>query len=43
MSPEANPRPTRKGPPPLLVIAIVLAITAMVVLHLTGVLGPGSH
>ena len=30
-------------PPLLLVIAIVLLITAFMVLHLTGVLGPGSH
>jgi hypothetical protein len=26
-----------------LVIAVVLIVTAVVVLHLTGVLGPGSH
>jgi hypothetical protein len=35
MSPNAKPV--------LLVIVIVLAVTAMVVLHLTGVVGPGSH
>jgi hypothetical protein len=29
--------------PLLLVIVVVLLVTAVVVLHLTGVLGPGSH
>ena len=33
----------RSGPPVLLVAVLVVAIVAMVVLHLTGVLGPGSH
>jgi hypothetical protein len=33
----------RKGPTILLVIAIVLLVTAAVVLHLSGVVGPGSH
>ena len=36
-------RPPTNRPPLLLVIAIVLVVTAVVVLHLTGVLGPGSH
>lgn len=27
----------------LLVIAVVLLVTAVVVLHLTGMFGPGSH
>jgi hypothetical protein len=30
-------------PPLLLAIAVVLVVTTVVVLHLTGVLGPGSH
>jgi hypothetical protein len=30
-------------PPMLLVVGIVLLVAAFVVLHLTGVLGPGSH
>ena len=30
-------------PPLLLVIVIVLLVIAFAVLHLTGVLGPGSH
>jgi hypothetical protein len=30
-------------PPLPIVIAVVLLVTAVVVLHLTGVLGPGSH
>jgi hypothetical protein len=34
---------TAKRPPLLLVIVVVLVVTALVVLHLTGVLGPGSH
>jgi hypothetical protein len=29
--------------PLLLVAVVVLLVTAVVVLHLTGVLGPGSH
>jgi hypothetical protein len=29
--------------PVLLVIVVVLLVSAVVVLHLTGVLGPGSH
>lgn len=42
---QSDPPPTRgrSGPPVLLVAVIVVAIVAMVVLHLTGVLGPGSH
>jgi hypothetical protein len=34
---------TPKRAPLLLVISVVLIVTAVVVLHLTGVLGPGSH
>jgi hypothetical protein len=34
---------TPKRPPLLLGIIVVLVVTAVVVLHLAGVLGPGSH
>jgi len=30
-------------PPVLLIIVVVLVVTSFVVLHLTGVVGPGSH
>jgi hypothetical protein len=41
---ESDPEPDNSGRPPvLLVIGIVLLVAAFVVLHLTGVLGPGSH
>jgi hypothetical protein len=40
--PPADSATTRR-PPLLLVIVVVLIVTAVVVLHLTGVLGPGSH
>jgi hypothetical protein len=30
-------------PPLLLVVGIIVVVIALVVLHLTGVLGPGSH
>jgi hypothetical protein len=33
----------RNRPRALLVIALVVLVAAFVVLHLTGVLGPGSH
>ncbi|MHB1572043.1 MAG: hypothetical protein ACYC0H_22950 [Solirubrobacteraceae bacterium] len=33
----------RNRPPLLVVIAVVLLVTAFVVLHLTGVFGPSSH
>jgi hypothetical protein len=35
--------PTARRPPLLLAIILVLLVSAVVVLHLTGVLGPGSH
>jgi hypothetical protein len=41
---QSDPEPDNSGRPPLLlVIGIVLLVAAFVVLHLTGVLGPGSH
>ena len=42
---QSDPPPTsgRSGPPVLLVAVIVAVVVAMVVLHLTGVFGPGSH
>lgn len=37
-----DPEPTgRSGPPVWLVATIVLAVVVVVVLHLTGVVGPG--
>ena len=39
----ANDSATTNRPSLLLVIAVVLLVSAFVVLHLTGVLGPGSH
>jgi hypothetical protein len=38
----ADSAATRR-PPLLVVIIVVLVVTVFVVLHLTGVLGPGSH
>ena len=39
---EHDPEPTgRSGPPIWVVAAIVLAVVVVVVLHLTGVIGPG--
>lgn len=42
---QSDPEPEAStGRPPLwLVVMIVLLVTGFVVLHLTGVLGPGSH
>jgi hypothetical protein len=38
-----DPEPTdRSGPSRWIVALVVLAVVAMVVLHLTGVVGPGS-
>ncbi len=34
---------TSNRPPLLLIIIVVLLVTGFVVLHLTGVVGPGSH
>jgi hypothetical protein len=34
---------TRSGPPVLLVAVIVIVMIAFVVLHLTGIVGPGGH
>jgi hypothetical protein len=38
-----NDSATARRPPLLLVIIVVAVVTGLVVLHLTGVLGPGSH
>jgi hypothetical protein len=35
--------PAGRRPPVLLIIVVVLVVTGFVVLHLTGVVGPGSH
>jgi hypothetical protein len=43
---EHDPQPddaTGRRVPVLLIIIVVLAVTGFVVLHLTGVVGPGSH
>jgi hypothetical protein len=42
---EDDPAPdaARGRPPILLIVVIVLLVTGFVVLHLTGVVGPGSH
>jgi hypothetical protein len=34
---------TSNRPPVLLIVIVVLVVTGFVVLHLTGVVGPGSH
>lgn len=34
---------TRNRPPIVLIIVVVLLVTGFVVLHLTGVVGPGTH
>jgi hypothetical protein len=39
---EHDPEPTGRSGPPIWVVApIVLAVVVVVVLHLTGVIGPG--
>jgi hypothetical protein len=38
---DPEPDPARNGPPVLLVAVIVVAVIAVVALHLTGVVGPG--
>jgi hypothetical protein len=40
--PQSDSATTRRPPLPLVII-IVLVVTALVALHLTGVLGPGAH
>jgi hypothetical protein len=43
---QSDPQPDasgRKRPPVALVIVVVLLVTGFVVLHLTGVVGPGAH
>ncbi len=41
---HSDPEPASTGRPPLwLVVVIALLVTGFVVLHLTGVFGPGTH
>jgi hypothetical protein len=40
---DAAPEAARGRTPILLIIVIVLLVAGFVVLHLTGVVGPGSH
>ena len=40
--PPSNARAGNR-PPIVLIVIVVLLITGVVVLHLTGVVGPGSH
>lgn len=41
---EGDPTPSgRGGPPVLLVAAIVAVVIVFIVLHLSGVVSPGSH
>jgi hypothetical protein len=40
--PASNARAGNR-PPILLIVIVVLLVTGVVVLHLTGVVGPGSH
>jgi hypothetical protein len=39
---DPEPQSSRGGPPVVLVVAIVVVVIVLVVLHLTGVVGPGS-
>jgi hypothetical protein len=39
----APPDNGSRRPPLLIAVAIAVVVTAVVVLHLIGVLGPGSH
>jgi hypothetical protein len=43
MEHDRNPQPNRDARTFLIAILIVMVVIAMVVLHLTGVVGPGSH
>jgi hypothetical protein len=42
---EHDPPPDRGrgGPPVVGVVAVVVAVIVLVLLHLTGVVGPGAH
>jgi hypothetical protein len=40
---DPPPETERGRPPVLLIVVIVVAVLAFMLLHLTGVLGPGSH
>jgi hypothetical protein len=40
---DPPPDPGRGGPPVVVVVAVVVAVIVLVLLHLTGVVGPGAH
>jgi hypothetical protein len=40
---DNDPAPDRRRPPIALLVVIATLVLAVVVLHLTGVIGPGSH
>jgi hypothetical protein len=40
---DPDPGPRTGRPPIWLIVIVVLILAAMIVLHLTGAVGPGSH